>query len=405
MGLSMKKEHRVLGFTIFLFGVFFLIYKDILQASPHFIEAYNNDLASQEVVFSHPTVYWALWYTGFQIIVGWIFDRVSFRFVIPTIVLICGVAGALYAWDFPVLSRIFIGLSIPFGFVGVLILAMYWFPPRYFAFLAGMVQLIVIVGILFGGALLSSLMRAGHSSEGMMLILGAIGVICAFIGFFLIRENPLNAFKPSTSYSKQLKNLLSSKQTWLLVVYGFCGWGPAIIFAGEWGVGFLQERYGMTVSSASNYLTLFWVGVAFFGPILGWLSEQMGKRCPLLWFMAALGCVSSLALLFVPGTTTLSAGILLFGVGIAASGQVLTFAVIKEQTPQQSGGFALGIVNFGVALGGVTARLIATFIREYGHFSYRLAFVIIPILYLIAFLISFFVIKETYCTQKYEDEA
>lgn len=403
MGLSMKKEHRVLGFTIFLFGVFFLIYKDILQASPHFIETHFKSLSVQEKIFYHPSMYMALWYTGLQIVVGWVFDRISFRFVIPTAVLVCGVAGALYAWGFLTFSQIFLALSVPFGFVGVLILAMRWFPTRYFAFLAGMVQLFVIVGILCGGALLRRLMQAVHSPESMMLTLGVVGIIGAGIGFFLIRENPLNTFKPSSSYAKHLKSLLSSKQTWVLVAYGFCGWGPAVIFGGQWGVGFLQERYGIAASHASNYLTLFWIGVGFFGPILGWLSEQMGKRRPLLWFMAALGFVCSLALLFVPAVTPFSAGVFLFGIGIAASGQALTFAVIKEQTSPQSGGFALGIVNFGVALGGVITSIIATLIREYGHFSFQHAFVIIPALYLIAFLVSFFVIKETYCTQKYED--
>ena len=80
-------------------------------------------------------------------------------------------------------------------------------------------------------------------------------------------------------------------------------------------------------------------------PLLGWLTDRIGRRKPVI-IGAALVLLGALALiLFVPADTfpPYSLGLL---AGIASGSAMIPYTVIKEANPPQFGGTAAGVINF-----------------------------------------------------------
>lgn len=85
--------------------------------------------------------------------------------------------------------------------------------------------------------------------------------------------------------------------------------------------------------------------------LMGWLSDHLGLRRPLIIVAGLLSCAGWLCLLLLDWGPGLS-GFLLYGmIGLGASGFVLTYAAVKEVCAPRSAGMAIALVNTGLFLG------------------------------------------------------
>jgi MFS family permease len=151
----------------------------------------------------------------------------------------------------------------------------------------------------------------------------------------------------------QLRECLSYRNAWLLLLIPGGVSGILLTFAGLWGVPYLESQYGFSPREAAlttSAMLLLW---SFSSLAYGPLSQRIGRRKPL--FIA--GFVVALALwatvVWVPALPRALLLALLFGVSIAAGVFVLTFAFAKESVPARLGGTVSGVVNMGVMLGGM----------------------------------------------------
>jgi MFS family permease len=120
---------------------------------------------------------------------------------------------------------------------------------------------------------------------------------------------------------------------------------PTTIFDMVWGVRYLQDAHGLDYASAVMRSALVPLGWIIGCPLLGFISDRMGRRKPVIVGGAALllGCLA--VILFGPYSVfpRYTLGLL---AGIASGAAMVPYTVIKEANPPQYGGTATGVINF-----------------------------------------------------------
>jgi sugar phosphate permease len=138
---------------------------------------------------------------------------------------------------------------------------------------------------------------------------------------------------------------------------------PTTIFDMVWGVRFLQDARGFDYATAVLRSALVPVGWIIGCPLLGWLSDRIGRRKPVIVGGAAMLFASLAWILFGPASV-LPPYVLGLTAGVGSGAAMLPYTVIKEANPREFSGTATGVVNFlnftfSALLGPVFARALA----------------------------------------------
>jgi MFS family permease len=120
---------------------------------------------------------------------------------------------------------------------------------------------------------------------------------------------------------------------------------PTTIFDMVWGVRYLQEAHGFDYGAAVMRSATVPFGWILGCPLLGWLSDRIGRRKPVI----AGGAVvlgASLAWILFGTPDLLPPYVLGLVTGVASGAAMLPYTVIKEANPPHVSGTATGVVNF-----------------------------------------------------------
>ena len=419
----MKKNFVIFGFPLlglviwFLAATFFL-YEFFLRT---FIGTVADQLIPQLHLnaesFSLVGSAYFVTYGLMQIPVGILLDKFSVKLIMTFATFICALATFLFAratgFNSAVLGRLLMGFGSSFAFVCLLVVAVTWFPRKYFGFFAGISQFIGTMGPLLAGGPLIHWMNHYHLNWRQALtIIAVFGLLLMFLSLLFVREKPREQ-KAALVYleiKKPLKEglykLIKNKQAWYVALYSACVYVSIAIMGAMWGTDYLQAR-GLSQDDAANMVSLAWLGYAIGCPLFGMISDLMKRRLPMLIVSAVLGFISISLIVYVNLSQQLSLyAILFFIFGLAASGQNIGFAAISEHVGVAVRATALGLNNavimfFSAILPPIASYFI--FIRAGAnstHFQvndFFLAFMCMPLVYLLAILLSVFFIKETYC--------
>lgn len=425
-GLSAARSSR--AYFVYALAAAFLCYEMALQVSPsvmtvHLMRDFNIDAAGLGLMSG----FYFYSYTLMQIPAGLLFDRYSSRWLITIALLVC-VAGAFFfggtATAFLAgMGRFFMGLGSAFAFIGVLVVAARWFAPTYFAFLVGVAQFLAAMGAMSGEAPLAAAVDH-YGWRPTTLTVAYIGLILAVVIFLVVRDNPQDFELNGSTSSKPMaigasvRSILGNSQTWWLGLYAFASWAPITAFASLWGVPFIMSRYGVSSTLAGEAIAMIWIGLGISSPLLGWLSDQLGRRCVLLNFCALVGLVSSLVILYSPTVPFMLLFLLLFGFGIATSGQILSFAVVRDINRHEVTATAIGVNNMAVVAGGAVFQPLIGYMLHwqwggkmvngtpfYTVQNYQYALAVVPLCFFISWVASQFFIRETYCKPTYPTNA
>lgn len=390
----------------------FLFYKYIMQVSPSIM---TNQLMKAFHVHGlglgnlAATFFYSYMIT--QFFVGILLDRFSPRLLTSLAILVAGIGTLLFAeaqtLTFAIIGRLMMGVGAAFATVSYMKFAAIWFEPKQFAFVAGLLATAAMLGAVMGEGPLSYLVGVTGWRETLLLC-AAAGIVLALL-FYLIARDKSDAQLPTSQVSQYLSRrdvvaVLSNKQNWLLAFYSGLAFTPVAVFGGLWGNPYLEEAYQITRTQAATYVSFAFIGLAIGGPVLGWISSQLGNRSKVMRWGAVVALATLTLVIYCPGLplTCVMAGLFLFG--FASGAFMLGFAIGKEINAPLVAATVVALINTGDALlGSITEPLIGKFldvnwngsIVNGVHFftvsDFHIAFLILPLYLLITLVLTFFI--------------
>ncbi|PIQ42511.1 MAG: MFS transporter [Gammaproteobacteria bacterium CG11_big_fil_rev_8_21_14_0_20_46_22] len=420
---AIQQRITILGLWVWFIAALFFLYE-------FFLRTFVGSIAHQVIADLHLTIeqftligsayYFA--YAAMQMPVGVLADKFGVKLNMIVATLACAAATFLFAhstgFASAVLGRVLMGLGSSFAFVCLLVIASNWFPRQYFAFFAGASQFIGTMGpVLAGGPLITWLVDTHTNWRIALSGIALFGLVLSILSLLFVKDKPKGAKKRLLFLSKtepilfRLKHLFKTPQTWVVALYSATNYVSIAAIAAVWGTDFLQAK-GLPQQSAAYMISIAWIAYAIGCPGFGFLSDLSRRRKPYFILCALLGLMSTLLIIYAPIHAMWQYEALFFMLGLAATGQNLGFAAIAEHNAPDVKASALGLNNgVIVLLGAILPLLIGAVITHVSHggnadhlsvldFQYGLAF--LPLMYVIALVLSLFFFKETYCRPQNE---
>jgi len=369
-------------------------------------------------------------YAAMQIPSGLLADAVGPRRVGTAAAVIAAMGIVLFAQADSLwmagLGRALIGASVAVAFVACMKLAGHWFPANRFATVTGVSLLIGNLGGVLAGVPLSEAV-AGVGWRSAMLASAGVTLVLAAVVWLGVRDDPSERGYASHAHPealntvamsprRSLKLVISERDTWLLFFAGGLIAAPVLTFAGLWGVPYLVQVHGLERSHAAGFTTTMLLGFAIGGPLLGALSDRMGRR-KLPYLGATL--VHALGWLIFLLVDDLSAGaltLLFAAIGFSAGGLIIGFAFSREVNHPGAAGTVGGVVNMAVlgfaaiqqsAMGWILDRnwqgALIEGARIYDAAAYHAAFLWLAIS-AVGAVVFVTLTRETYCRLRFDSD-
>jgi MFS family permease len=305
-------------------------------------------------------------YVAMQIPTGILADRWGARRLLTAGAGIAAIGTALFAFSsnlwWASAGRLLIGASVAVAFVTTLKLATHWFAPRQFALASGLALLCGVVGGVIAGVPLRMAVEAFGWRPVMAVSALLTALLCAAL-WLRVRDDPSEIGHQSHSPSRGkgvphgsmlrgVAEVLSYRNSWILLITPIGVAGAVLTFAGLWGVPYLRQAYGLDTKAAAAITSTLLIAWAFGGPVLGALSERIGRRKPLYVATTLATLLGWAVIIFIP----LSIGWLVAALvltGFVSGNLIIGFAFAKESVPVRLMGTASGICNMGPLLGGM----------------------------------------------------
>ncbi len=307
-------------------------------------------------------------YTAMQIPAGVLADTLGTRLGVALGCLVAGLGSVIFGlaetFELAALGRLLVGLGVSVVFVGLMRSNTQWFSERQYGLISGLTLLLGNIGsILAAGPL--ALLLAAVSWRTVFLGMGLLSLAIAILAVAFVRSRPEDAGLPSVRELEGLATHPPRERHWLLDLQGVLGtaavWpsffvmlgvtGSLFAFAGLWGVPLMVDGFGLDRIAASLYTTLALGGFAIGCFLMGWLSDRLGRRKPVILAACILSVLVWLALIGLPWGPGWS-GMALYGLlGLAAGGFVVGYGAAKEVVPPGVAGMAIALVNTGLFLG------------------------------------------------------
>ena len=365
-------------------------------------------------------------YVFMQIPTGVLADRWGPRKLLTAGACIASLGAFLFAASPGLLlanvGRLLIGGSVGVAWVALLKLTAAWFPPRRFALTSGLALLCGLLGAVSAGVPLRILVS--HFGWRPVMLFSAGGAALLVIAlWFIVRDDPsergYRSFASSVSAPggesasiiSGLLEVFRYKNTWLLTLAPGGIVGPVLAFSGLWGVPFFTTHYGLSPVRSAALTSALLVGWGVGGPLLGGLSDRLGRRKPLYMAGCVVSCLGWGMILFVQALPVWLLAILVSIVGLASGAMIIGFAFAKESVPSSLAGTVSGVCNMGVMLGPMLLQpamglmldrqwkgVVGNGIRIYDLEAFRSAFVLMIVWSIVA-VVLIGLTAETGCRQ------
>lgn len=406
-----SRSYPILVITL---AAFFLFYKYIMQVSPSIM---TRDLMRAFHVQGFglgnlaATFFYAYMVT--QIFVGVLLDKFSTKWLTSAAILVAGIGTIAFANAYTlhaaILARLLMGVGAAFATVAYMKFAAVWFEPKHFAFVAGLLATAAMTGAVFGEAPLAYLVSDVGWRSALMTC-GVAGVVLAGLFMLLVTDRPQDLGQAGTLPPlcfKDVLQVLKEKDNWLLTFYSGLAFSPVAVFGGLWGNPFLEEAYHISRTTAATAVSFCFIGLAIGGPALGWFSDRLGKRRPVMIAGTILSLVTMSAVIYVNTLPLWVVSGLLFFFGFGTGAFMLGFAIGKELNPPIVAATVIALINTGDALfGAVTEPLVGKLldlqwtgvvvdgVNYFSVANFHASLIVLPIYLLLAMCLAFLV-KET----------
>lgn len=345
-------------------------------------------------------------YSPFALVTGISLDRLGLKKVIPIGAVAVGTGAILFAtgnYTTASIGRFLQGAGGAVPIVGAIYIVSKYFPGSRAATLIGSAQMFGMAGGFAGQFAVGPLISNGLPWQKFWIIMGIAGIVLGIVLYY---------FLPKETSQARTDNSLKSTLNAFKIVFKnpqslLCGFIAALIFIPTnvldmiWGVRFLQEGFGLDYGTAVMRAAAVPFGWIIGCPLLGFISDRVRRRKPVI--------ICGAAVLFVCLTFALYGREGVFPpfsvaliVGIASGAGMLPYTVIKEANPPQYSGTSTGVCNFitftfSALLSPIFGWLLVRVSSGADHFikdDYQITFEPLIIGVGVAILLTFF-LKET----------
>jgi MFS family permease len=306
-------------------------------------------------------------YSPFSLIAGVAMDQLGPRRVVPIGAAVVGVGALLFASGNPTLAsvgRLLQGAGGVFALVGAAYIATTNFPASRAATLIGATQMFGMAGGSAGQFVVGPMIGAGVAWNWFWFGMGIAGLGIAVLLFLLLPQSGGADKNPAwlKDATAAIGLVFRNPQSILCGVIAGLLFIPTTIFDMVWGVRYLQEAHGFDYGTAVMRSATVPLGWIIGCPLLGFVSDRIGRRRPVI-AGAALVLLGCLAWILYGPIAVLPPYLLGLVAGVASGAAMLPYTVIKEANPTHVSGTATGVVNFinftfSALLGPVFARIL-----------------------------------------------
>ena len=346
-------------------------------------------------------------YSPFSLVAGVAMDRLGPRRVVPIGAAVVGIGALLFATgdsSAASVGRFIQGAGGVFALIGAAYIATKNFPASRAATLIGATQMFGMAGGSAGQFVVGPMIAGGIAWSAFWAGMGVVGLVIAVALFLLLPKAEPGAQRADDDWlrgaGRALATVFRNPQSLLCGFIAGLLFIPTTILDMTWGVRYLQDAQSFDYTEAVIRSATVPFGWIIGCPLLGFVSDRLGRRKPVIIAGAAvlLGCVAWI--LYGPADV-LPPYVLGIVTGVASGAAMLPYTVIKEANASNLAGTATGVVNFlnftfSALLGPVFGWLLlrASAGADFTHEHYQTAFQ--PMLYGVALAIVLtLILRET----------
>lgn len=401
----------------------FLLQTSVTVIMPQLRSAFNTEVLGVSIISA------SFFYTYIllQMPAGMLFDKFPARKIFTLGIM--GVAFACLLFAFApnittaMFSRLIMGAFCAIAFPGVLYMAANLFPPQRFALLVGITEMCGMLGAALGEqGLAHAVAYVGwrHAILYCALFASLLSILLFMaIGSYTSKNATLNPIQLNDERQdgvyQRLCIVMKMPQAWLCGIYSGLMFAIITTFASLWCIPYLLKTYPINITEAATACSMLFLGAACGNPILGWLSDCIRRRKPVLLISANISLLLLISIFYLPHVSIIMMSILLFCLGFVCSGYALPFAIAREITLPKCRGAMMGFINMlGISIGGpVLQPIIGWLLTKYYnaattenalHFNVQLYQHVIGNSMIICMLLALIVaisIRETHCKETY----
>jgi MFS family permease len=277
-------------------------------------------------------------------------DKLGPRRLLPFAAAAVGLGAFLFATGNPTLAgvgRFIQGGGGVFALVGAIYIATKNFPASQAATLIGATQMFGMAGGSAGQFAVGPAIGSGLAWNSFWTYMGIAGLVVGVLLFFLLpRETKTQkAEEAGSNVIEGFKIVFKNPQSLLCGFISGLLFIPTTIFDMIWGVRFLEEGHGVDYTTAVLRSAAVPFGWIIGCPLLGYISDRLGRRKPVI-IGGAVALLACLAWILYGVPSVFPPYVLGLLAGTASGAAMIPYTVIKEANPPQFGGTAAGVVNF-----------------------------------------------------------
>ena len=351
---------------------------------------------------------------------GIILDRFSTRWVIVVAMSLCTLAtigfSFSHSFEFAATMRAISGLGASFCLLSAVRLATRWFPPRHLALATGMIVMMAFLGGMLAQTPMSLVMQH-FGWRDTVFYDGLMGIVFIAIILWQVRDFPPHSHGKEKNESvlhelgfwHSIGLAVKNTQNWLAGWYTCLLNLPILIIGALWGTEFLIQAHHLTQTQAANVSVALFLGAMIGAPFMGWYSDRLGKRKPLMIWGAIVSIILVLIIMYAPDLSYMSWLVLFLLLGFFTSAQIISYPLIAESNSNALVGSGTGLAAVIIMSGGAWGQPLFGWLLDlhwngvkvndvpiYTMQNYHFAWMLLPIMFVVA-LIFAAMIRETSC--------
>jgi MFS family permease len=368
---SAPVDLKPLYFVAWLLCAIFYFFQYAVRSSPGVMQAELTSAWGGNHIGAMISAYYVA-YALMALVAGVLLDRYGPRRTIPFGIAVVGLGCLVFAQGSEAAGMggfILQALGAIFAFIGSSYVAARYLPARMLAMFIGFTQCLGMAGAAFGSKPIHVAIDPVGSFhvpwQSVWLMFAVAGFVLAVATWFIMPrdqgDSPSHHGKLSfASVVGPFKVVFGNVQSWLAGIVGGLLFLPTTIGALVWATSFLHGGEHLSMAAAASDASMVPIGWVIGCPLLGYISDKIGRRKPVLIAGAFVMLGAGLTAIYVP-VGVLPRFSVALALGIASGAAMIPFSMMKEVNPSQVKGTAAGVMNFLVF---VTTGIMSPFISR-----------------------------------------